>query len=235
MNKDTPLKVLIVEDDPITQKVLNQWCHKLPDIEVIGVVSNGVEALNEFGAQPVDVLISDVSMPGLSGLELAQSLYPKPYIILISGSEEFAVEAFTCEVTDFLLKPLSLPRLLQAFERVREDLKRKQEPQILQEHFFIRANRKLIRLELSEVRYLEASGDYVTFNLTQGQYLVHTTLKQVEAQVYHPDWVRVHRSYIVNLSYVLDIEDTTLVIDRKVIPISRSNRPKLLSRIQTLG
>lgn len=228
------LRLLIVDDDPVALKIIESACKKLAEIEVVGVARNGDEALEKFTNDHIDVILTDVSMPGISGIELANSLYPRPYIMLMSGSEEFAVDAFACDATDFLLKPLSLPRLNQAFDRVRNAESHVQ-TDVPDGHFFIKANRKLVRLDLNQVRYLEAAGDYVTFNLTNGQYLVHTTLKQIEEKVSHPDWIRVHRSYVVNLSFVVDIDETTLVVANRVIPVSRGKRPQLLSRIQTIG
>mgnify|MGYP006270248287 CR=1 FL=1 len=228
------LRVLLVDDDLVSLRLIEHACQKLAEVEVVGTARSGSEALEKFSSAHLDLIISDVSMPGLNGIELTNSLYPRPFMILMSGSEEFAVDAFGVDAVDFLVKPLSLPRLNQALQRVRAAREQAQ-PFSGQEHFFIKTNRKLMRLDLNQVRYVEAAGDYVTFDLTHGQYVVHTTLKQLEEHIHHPDWVRVHRSFLVNLSYVVDIEDGTLVVANRVIPISRSNRPHLLGRIHTIG
>ena len=232
---ETPLRVLLVDDDPVVLGLLEKVCLQLDQVDVVGTALSAEIALSEYGDKAIEVLITDVNMPDMNGLALARNFVARPYVIFTSSDWETAVDAFAHQATDFVPKPIRLDRLRQAIGRVRQDLSRKQRVLAPAPQLFIRSNRKLIRLDLDATYYLESMGDYVAFYTAIGRHLVHSPLKEIEAHIEHPDWLRVHRSFLVNLAHVVDIEDNTLVIGDRVIPISRNNRPRLMTRIKTLG
>ena len=208
-------------------------CQKIDDLEVVGSFDNGLDALKMIKSVDVDVLLLDIQMPDFSGLDLIKSLEKKPQIILTTGHAEYAVEAFEHRVTDFLTKPVELPRLLKALDHARQNLASANGSEEMSE-LFIKVDGRYVRLDLEDVLYVESLGDYVTFRTSKEKYIVHSTLKNIDDKIKNSKFLKVHRSYIVNLSKVVDIEETNMVIADKVIPVSRAHKPILMNKIKTI-
>lgn len=227
------MKCLIVEDDPMARASVESMCQKIDDLEVVGSFDNGLDALKVIKSEGVDVLLLDIQMPEFSGLDLIKSLEKKPQIILTTGHAEYAVEAFEHRVTDFLTKPVELPRLMKALDHARKNLTVAPSSEEMSE-LFIKVDGRYVRLDLEDVLYVESLGDYVTFRTSRDKYIVHSTLKNIDDKIKNSKFLKVHRSYIVNLSKVVDIEETNMVIADKVIPVSRAHKPVLMNRIKTI-
>lgn len=226
------MNCLIVDDDKLSRASMERLCKKIDDLTVVGTCADGLEALDFLSKHSVDLLFLDVEMPGLSGVELLQSSSQLPLIVLVSSKKEYAVEAFEFNelVVDFIQKPATLPRLLKAMERVRK----RQPPQAslrVKDYIFIRSDGRFVRINLEELLYVENVGDYVLFKTKEAQHLVHATLKNIAEKLQHPNFLKVHRSYIINLSKIVDIQDNSVLIEKKVIPVSRAHRQLLLERI----
>ncbi|HCX23571.1 MAG: DNA-binding response regulator [Flammeovirgaceae bacterium] len=227
------MKCLIVEDDQMARASIELMCQKIDDLEVVGSFDNGLDALKMIKSVDVDVLLLDIQMPDFSGLDLIKSLEKKPQIILTTGHAEYAVEAFEHRVTDFLTKPVELPRLLKALDHARQNLASANGSEEMSE-LFIKVDGRYVRLDLEDVLYVESLGDYVTFRTSKEKYIVHSTLKNIDDKIKNSKFLKVHRSYIVNLSKVVDIEETNMVIADKVIPVSRAHKPILMNKIKTI-
>ncbi len=227
------MKCLIVEDDQMARASLESMCQKIDDLEVVGSFDNGLDALKLIKSVDIDVLLLDIQMPDFSGLDLIKSLDKKPQIILTTGHAEYAVEAFEHRVTDFLTKPVELPRLLKALDHARQNLSSSGGSEEMSE-LFIKVDGRYVRLDLEDVLYVESLGDYVTFRTSKEKYIVHSTLKNIDDKIKNSKFLKVHRSYIVNLSKVVDIEETNMVIADKVIPVSRAHKPILMNKIKTI-
>ncbi len=227
------MKCLIVEDDQMARVSLESMCQKMDGLEVVGSYDNGLDALKVIKSGEVDVVLLDIQMPDFSGLDLIKSLEKKPQIILTSGHAEYAVEAFEHRVTDFLTKPVELPRLMKAIDHARENLASSVASEEMSE-LFIKVDGRYVRLDLDDVLYVESLGDYVTFRTANEKYIVHSTLKNIDDKIKNKKFLKVHRSYIVNLSKVVDIEETNMVIADKVIPVSRAHKPVLMNKIRTI-
>lgn len=211
---------------------LESMCGKIDGLELIGSFDNGLEALKVIKSGEVDLVLLDIQMPDFTGLDLVKSLDVSPQIIFTTGHVEYAVEAFEHRVTDFLTKPVELPRLLKAIERARENLNLSPSEEMTE--LFIKVDGRYVRLELDDVLYIESLGDYVTFRTMNEKYVVHSTLKNIDDKIKNRNFLKVHRSFVVNLSKVVDIEETNMVIHDKVIPVSRAHRPVLMNRIKTI-
>jgi DNA-binding LytR/AlgR family response regulator len=203
----------------------------------------------------VDLIFLDVEMPDMSGLELVDSLAEPPSIVMVTGKEEYAVDAFEAAVTDYLVKPVRYSRFLQAVSRVEEEMQKEtasekeaapaNAPDVRvaeadggdggsADHVFLKVDRRLIRVNLTDIQWIEAQGDYMMVQAHSKRYLIHSTMKELDEKLPSDQFVRVHRSYIVRIDQIKDIEDTTLVIDGEVIPIGGSYYDTLIDRIQTL-
>ncbi len=227
------IRCIIVEDDPMSRKNLEYLCEKVGQIDLLASFPNALDALRFLKEESVDLILLDIEMPDFSGLEFAEQLKGGPQIVFTTGNKHYALDAFEHQATDYLVKPIHLARLVQAIDRVEQRMDSNKDIESKGE-LFVKSNKRFVRLEPREILYVETKGDYVLFKTQQGQYLVHATLKKIESQLDPRHFVKVHRSYLVNLSHIVDIEEGTLVIGDKVIPISRAQRPILMEKIQVI-
>lgn len=228
------LQCLVVDDDPIARGMLENLCEQNEQLSLKATCANAEEALEFLSHESIDLLFLDVEMPGMSGIQLLEKLPYRPQVIITTVNKEYAFEAFEYQVTDFLHKPVHLLRFLKSVEKAMAFHQRFQNYRTHSNNLFIKEEGQYVRLELNAIHYFENVGDYVRISTSHGTHLVHSTLKAVEEKLNDPRFLKVHRSYIVNLDVVKDIKENTLVIGRQVIPVSRANRPVLMERINIL-
>lgn len=236
----SPLRSLVVDDDQLSRSVIESYVERHDGLTLSDSVESAVEAANRLQHNEYDVLFLDVEMPEMSGLELLRSLSERPKVVLVTVKEEYAVEAFAVDVTDYLVKPVRYARFLKAVERVQRRIEAERAAaaatpeEITADYAFIKVDGRLVKLELDAIRWIQAQGDYVKIQTDQKAYVVHNTMKNLEERLPSEDFVRVHRSYIVRIDRIMDIQDTTIVIEGKLIPIGSSYRDQLLDRLKTL-
>lgn len=228
------LTCIIVEDELMASKSLQRLCAHHESLELVAICESADEALAFLAGREVDLILLDVEMPGKSGFGLLEQLPAMPYIILTSSKTEYAFDAFQYQVIDYLHKPVMQPRFRIAIEKVVEldtlsKLNRSAEPQ----EIYIRSEGRYIRLPFETIVYVENLGDYVKVITTAQTHVVHTTMKYLEEKL-GKRFLRVHRSFIVHLDKIVDIEENNLVIADKVVPISRANKPELMNRLNLL-
>ncbi len=253
-----PLRCLIADDDPSSQDVLSKYVDRHADLDALGACEDGIEAANILRKKEVDLILLDVEMPEMSGLELVESLSDPPAIVMVTGHEEYAVEAFEVDVVDYLVKPVRYARFLMAIERVSERLdpdgashdepappaveetaaeEKTESPHLADtsaENVFLKDGRRLIRVSLEDIQWIKAQGDYMLVQAESDRYMINSTMKELEDKLPSNQFVRVHRSHIVRIDQVKDIEDTTLIIDGKMLPIGPSYQDDLIEHIQML-
>lgn len=228
------LNCIIVEDEPMSRKALHRLCEQHGSLEVLGVFENATSALDFLAQHEVDLIWLDIEMPGLSGFELLEQLPSIPYVILTTSKIEYAFEAFQYNVTDYLKKPISMPRFKIAVEKVLDlNTRAKTTSSDERKEIYIKTDGRYIRLPFETISYIENTGDYVKIFTSSHTHVVYTTMKYLEEKLGF-QFLRVHRSYIVHLDKIVDIEDNTLVINNKVIPISRANKSELMNRLNLL-
>jgi DNA-binding LytR/AlgR family response regulator len=221
----------------MARMALKQLVADIKDLDVLGECATAVEAYNLLQEEAVDILLLDIEMPGMSGLELAKNLgSQKPIIIFTTSKKEYAVEAFELNVADYIVKPVTPARFIQAVDKARIILESKQEQLKAEddEFLFIRDSNIVRRLKLDEILYAEAMGDYVKLFTPQKFYAIHTTLKTVEERLPASKFLRVHRSYVVAVNKIDTIQDGALVINGKPIPVADSYRAALNKRMNVL-
>lgn len=233
------IRCVIVDDEEMSRVNLRLICGQFKNLEVVGEFDNALCAFEFLKAHEVDLLLLDIEMPKLSGMDLVRSVSGLPAIIFISSKDNYAVDAFEYleKTVDYLVKPVSQKRLRQALERFEQQTVHSSiMPAIeTEEQFiFIKVERRYVRISLNELLYVESSGDYSIFKTASNQYIVNTPLRDINERINHPNFIKVHRSYIINLSKVVDIEDNSLLINGKLIPISRSQRSMLMKRIMPI-
>lgn len=228
------MKCLVVDDEALSRAFMEHFIARHDALELVGSCESGIEAANVLQHQPVDLLFLDVEMPEMSGMELIESLTERPQIILVTAKQDYAVQAFDVEVTDYLLKPVTYARFLKAVQRAEERVRLKARAAPPSEYVFVKTEGRLVKLDLATIRWIEAQGDYVMIHTAHRRHLVHSTMKGMQARLPADAFARVHRSYIVRLNQIADIADASIVIDRKVIPIGASYRNDLLRRLNRL-
>lgn len=228
------LKCLIVDDDPMARKALERLCQKNESLDISATCESGKQALEFMGNEPVDLLFLDIEMPEINGIELLNQLPVLPQIIFTTSKTEYAYEAFEYRAIDYLKKPITLPRFNQAVEKAVEWQKKNADSQSGPNEIFIKEEGRYIRLSCDNILFFENIGDYVRVKTINGTHIIHSTMKSIDEKLHDQRFIKVHRSYIVNVSKIVDIEENTLVIDKTVIPISRAQKPMLMNSLKLL-
>jgi len=231
------VKCLIVDDNTMARTVLRNMVKQIRELEICGEYAAAIDAFNHLQKESVDLLLLDVEMPGMSGLELIESLSNPPLVILITAKTDYAVQGFQLQVVDYLVKPITLPRLLQAVNRAEEwklsDSKSIQSAES-KNYFFARINNQLIRIDWDDILFLQAMGDYVVI-VTPGKKMpVHSTLKALEKKIPENRFTRVHRSYIVQVSKIVNLEENSIQINEHLIPVSERYKSELMEKMNVL-
>ncbi|MCB0761244.1 MAG: response regulator transcription factor [Flavobacteriales bacterium] len=230
------IRCLIVDDEEMARASLERLCSRIEDLEVVGTCDNALDAMSLLKKLEVDLLFLDIEMPDFSGIDLVKTVDHLPDIIFTTTNLSYAYQAFELRVTDYIAKPVSLPRLLQALEKVRESrTKAQQVVQNASDQFFVRSEGQYVRLETDHIQWIETVGDYVKFVTTGGNHIVHSTLTGMAQKLASDQrFFKVHRSFIVNLEHVENFDDVSVVIGQAVIPVSKAHRGALLKRISLI-
>lgn len=234
------LRCIIVEDDLIAQKSLERFCAKHKQVQLEGIFENAAAALRFFEQRqdPIDLIFLDVEMPGMSGLEFLDRLPLLPLIIFTTSNTSYAFDAFQYNALDFLKKPISMPRFDQAIAKAIDAAQksgiRSHSPVSKSNEIYVRGDGCYIRISCDEILYFENVGDYVKVKTHTGQYVLYGSLKSVDEKLDDPRFLKVHRSFIINLNKIKNIDEHSLVIESTVIPISRAHRPELMSRLKVI-
>ena len=212
------IKTVIVDDDPFSAKMLEKFVRNTEFLELSAVCDSSLEASKLLRAQSVDLLILDVEMPEMTGLDLLSTLNQDLFVIMVSSSREYAVEAFELNVIDYLVKPVVYPRFLIAAQKALEKVK-SIEHNASTDFTFVKVEQKLVKIPFDEIQFIEALGDYVHLVSEKKKTIVYATMKSIESKFPSQKFIRVHRSFIVNLDKIGSIEDNNIIINDKYIPI----------------
>jgi len=230
------MNCLIVEDDLMSRASLEQLCSKVVGLDIVAVCDNATSALEVLQNQKIDLMFLDVELPGITGIDLIKELDDLPKIIFTSGKRQYAAEAFEHieHVVDYIVKPVNLPRLINAVSKAKKKPISSESLNLNTNYLFLKSEGRIVKIDFDELEFIETVGDYVKFKTLSSQYLIHSTLKNINSKINHPNIIKVHRSYLVNISKIVDIQDNSILIGKKIIPISRAHKASLLNRINPL-
>ncbi len=224
------LKCVIVDDDALSREMLRNCINSHSDLKLVGTYHNALEAKMGLIKNNVDLVFLDVEMPEMTGFELMDNFKNIPQVVMVTAEKKYAFEAFQYDVTDFLSKPLQAERFNKAITKVlllTENLSKSNEDQ----NIIIKANGVLVKVPTSKIDYIEAMGDYIKVVVGEESHVVHSTMKAFISQL--PDaFLRVHKSFIVNLDKVLEIDDNYVVGDYFNLPVSRSYKNDVKSKFK---
>ena len=231
------MKCIIIDDNKMARMALKQLVSQVPALELIAECNDATEALDALNTTQVDLLLLDIEMPGMTGIDFTKSLgTSKPLIIFTTAKTDYAVEAFELNVVDYLVKPIGLPRFRQAIEKAQETIdSNKQEVKVEEQAFvFVKDNGVLKRIAIDDILFLEAMGDYVKVHTSQKFHVVHATLKSIEEKLPASKFIRVHRSYIVAINKIDYIQEGTISIGKTTIPVADTHKSNLNKRLNLL-
>lgn len=226
---------LIVDDEDLSRSIIEQHIKLTDFLELEGSCSGAIEASKILKEKKIDILFLDVEMPDMTGLEFLETLTSKPQVILVTGKEDYALSAFEYDVVDYLLKPVAYPRFLKAVNKATNiSLNVQNDASLAGNTLFVKVDSRLLKIDINDLLYVEAMGDYVVLTTNTGKYTAYSTMKNIVSKLPPSDFIRVHRSFIVRADKIMDITESNLVIGKHIIPIGGSFKQDLLQRLNIL-
>jgi DNA-binding LytR/AlgR family response regulator len=225
------IKCIIIDDEPIARKGLRKYIDNIDFLELVGECENALNADTMLKQNPeIDLLLLDINMPKLSGLDFLKTLKNPPMVILTTAYSEYAIEGFKLDVIDYLLKPISFEAFVKAANKAYDffSLKRKETKK---EYFFIKTNNVFIKIFLNDIVYIQGLKDYVHIFTSTNKYITLINLKNIENQLQSDNFLRVHKSYIISKSKVDSIQYNKIKINDISIPIGKSYREVVYNEI----
>ncbi|MCA1760008.1 MAG: response regulator transcription factor [Bacteroidales bacterium] len=232
------IQCIIVDDEPVAREILETHLWKIEKVKVVASCKNAIEAFNAINQYKVDLIFLDVNMPEISGLSFAKSINRNNKVIFTTAYREYAVDGFDLQAVDYLLKPISFERLLQALHKyLNENISGSTNKPVEIEtenndYFFVRSDRKMIKIAFPEILYVESLSDYIKIYLIDKTVLTRETITNIEVRLPQNEFLRVHRSFIVALTAIDSFTNEYVEIGKKQIPISRSFKNEVLDRLE---
>lgn len=243
------MNCIIIDDEGMARAIIAQMVSAEENLNVTEEFSSAIDAikyLNQNG-DSVDLIFLDIHMPGFTGFDFIQTIKNPPAVILVTSDKNFAIEAFEYDcIVDYLVKPITEERFKKAVNKARNKKVEtaatptttakdtKEEHIDTPTEFYVNIDRRLIKIDIPTINLIEAKGDYILIKTENKNYTVHSTLKKIEEKLPDSLFLKVHRTYVINLKKIIDIEDNSVLIGKDVIPVSRANRPELMKRLNTL-
>jgi DNA-binding LytR/AlgR family response regulator len=225
------LKCIITDDEPVARKGLQGYVEKLDFLELVAVCEDAIQLSNVLKTIQVDLLLLDIEMPYMSGIELLSSLVNPPKVIITSAYTQYAIKGYDLEVVDYLLKPISFERFLKAVNKVYDYAVSQQSSSSTPDYFFVKANQKLEKIFFKDILFIEGVENYVSIQTSTGKIITHSTLSSMLQNLPTSQFVKAHKSYIVNMEQITTIEGNLLSVDKYKIPVSRTYREKTMETI----
>lgn len=230
---------IIVDDEPVARDILENLLSRIDSVVLVGLCRNALEAFNIISERKVDLVFLDINMPDISGLSFAKSINSDIKIIFTTAYREYAVEGFDLKAVDYLLKPISFERLFQSINKYREEVLPGKEmvnndiESGKSDYFFVRSDRKMIRITFDNILYIESLSDYIKINLRDKSVVTRETITSIEAKLPKNEFIRTHRSFIVSKRFVDSFTNEFVEIGSSQVPISRTYKDEVLSKLDT--
>ena len=224
-------KCIIVEDEPLAQNILKKYIADHPSLELVATCTDALEAQLILNKQSIHLIFLDINLPKLSGINFLKSLLQSPLIIFTTAYPEFAVEGFELNAVDYLLKPFSFERFLKAVNKVIEKLNNSSLPKKddIDTFIFFKSDKKIHKVDLESIHYIEAVGDYMKVITDSGQLLINETMKNLQEELPARSFIRVHKSFIISRNRIKFIEGNYIQVETKSIPIGATYRNDVLA------
>jgi len=238
------MEILIVDDEPIARNILEKYILKMPELHVAGKCKNALEAFSILNKQVVDLILLDINMPEVNGMDLMKTIKNPPLVIFTTAYSEYAAQSYELDAVDYLVKPISFERFLKAIHKASAILQptslKNDKIVTISSHsddniLFVKSESKLIKIDLSHLWLVEGLKDYVRLWTDSGNVVVHTTMKSLEEQLSTISlFIRVNKSYIINMKYVKEVDGNTIRIKDQAISIGFTYRGKIQAHFEKL-
>lgn len=235
------LKALIADDEPHALRLVASYIEQVPYLSLVGTCKNAYEVLDVLKDEKVDVAFLDIQMPNLNGIELAQHIGGETKIVFTTAFEEYAIQGYKVKAVDYLLKPFDLIEFMDVAARVREiinhEILSQRESAPENQYLYVKADYKLVQILLKDITYIEGLKDYLRFYFDSGQNPIMTlmSMKALEEKLDPKKFMRVHRSFIINLEKIKVVERNRIVFDKNYIPVSEKYRSQFQQHLNSLS
>ena len=237
------MNCIIIDDEATARAIINQLSSNVDSLNVLEEFPNAIQAIKYLNQNDVDLIFLDIHMPDFTGFDFIETIKNPPKIILTTSDANFAIQAFEYDcIVDYLVKPITPERFKKSIQKAKAVAsvpKKTKKPTDDVEtssgnDLYVNIDRRLIKIDIPSIYLVEAKGDYIQIKTETKNYTVHSTLKKIEEKLPDSLFLKIHRSYIINVDKIIDIEDNSVLIKKDVIPVSRSNRPELMKRLNLL-
>ncbi len=233
------IRCLIIDDEELARTLLENYIGRLPNIELVGKCKDPMEALQLMQDSPVDLLLLDIQMPGLTGVEFVRTLKQKPLVIFTTAYPDFALEGYTLDIVDYLLKPFGFERFVQAVNKAGELIRLKSgtSPDTVEnleekkDFILVKSEHKIHRIKFADINYIQSMREYVAYYLPHKRILSLNSLKSLEESLPASRFIRIHKSYIVAIDKVDTLEGNMVHIGKEKLPIGPSYRDVVVNNI----
>lgn len=228
------MNCIIVDDDELVLHTLETLIGETDFLTLVKSCKTAAEASAVIKKEEVDLIFLDVKLPGMNGLDFLKSFEGnKPLVIMITADKSAAAEAYNLDVSDFILKPITRARFLKAVSKSKRSFAIDQHS-VANDALFVKVNSVLRRVNMQDILYIEAMADYLTVHIANQKYVLKSTMKNMLDKLPEKEFIRVHNSFIVRIDKISSIEDSNLVLDKKIIPISRNRRKALMDSLNLI-
>jgi two-component system LytT family response regulator len=230
-------KALIIDDEPTAREILESHLKKIDLIEVVGSCKNAMEGFSKLNETQVDLIFLDINMPEISGLQFAKTLDKNTKVIFTTAYREYALDGFDLQAVDYLMKPISLERLIKAINKFLGEsipLENASQKEIQAENsdfIFVRSDRKMIKIDFEDIIYIESLSDYLKIHTAEKTITTRETISNIETKLPHKKFLRCHRSFIVSIPRIDSFTNEYIEVNKTAISISRSYRSAVLEKL----
>ncbi|WP_026730128.1 LytR/AlgR family response regulator transcription factor [Flavobacterium denitrificans] len=229
------IKCVLIDDEPLAVKVLQNYFANFPDFEVVATFNNSLEALDFLNSTPVDAVFLDINMPMMTGFELISLIENKTKVIITTAFREFAAESYDLDVLDYLVKPIPLPRFIKCINKITTEYNLKNNIKVEatkgDSHIFIKVDKKMMKINIEEILFVEGMKEYIKVVTPDKTYITHKSLTSLSEELPSDRFLRIHKSYVIALNKVKSIEGNRIQIQSYTIPIGRNYSKDVKNKI----
>lgn len=229
------IKCVLIDDEPLAIKVLQNYFTNFTDFEVIATFNNSLEALDFINSTPVDAVFLDINMPMMTGFELISLIENKTKVIITTAFREFAAESYDLDVLDYLVKPIPLPRFIKCINKITTEYNLKNNIKVEtakgDSHIFIKVDKKMMKINIEEILFVEGMKEYIKVVTLDKTYITHKSLTSLSEELPADKFLRIHKSYVIALNKVKSIEGNRVQIQSYNIPIGRNYSKEVKNKI----
>lgn len=228
---------LVVDDEPVAREIIENHLERINSANLAGSCKSAIEAFKIINTNNIDLIFLDINMPEISGLSFAKSINKNIKVIFTTAYREYALDGFDLQAVDYLLKPISFDRFLQAINKYLDEnttIKNSNTEEYNEEkisYFFVRSDRKMVKINYSEINYIESLSDYIKIHLKDKTVITRETISNIENKLPPTEFIRTHRSYIVSIPKIESYNNEIIDIANHEIPISRSHKEDVLRKL----